>query len=177
MLIIFYIIICNANFIVRQMFLHILEAFRKMFHVRCYTNKCLLKVCVHMCKFVYVYKTQNQFPAGQDKNQNCVQFTISKRMDLACSCLLWNALQVWGYLSNLTTLYYPVSPGMPKTTMDFLGDTHWVCSLTNKQDFQKRKIDSRGKWILIFLLKKMEIYRVEIKSFVSSSFQQVNVRG
>lgn len=145
MLIIFYIIIRNANFIVRQMFLHKLEAFRKMFHIRCYTDKCLLKVGVHTCKSVYVCKTQNRFLAGHDKNKNCVQFTISKRMDLACSCLLWNALQVLGYLSNLTTLYYPVCLGMPKTTMDFLGDTHGVCILMNKQDFQKREINSRGK--------------------------------
>lgn len=96
MLIIFYIIICNANFIVRQMFLHKLEAFRKMFHISCYTDKCLLKVGVHTCKSVYVCKTQNRFLAGHNKNKNCVRSLFPKEWTWlvhACSGMLF---RFWG---------------------------------------------------------------------------------
>ena len=89
-----------------------------------------------MCKCVYVCKKSSGLPAGHEKKQNCVQLIPPKRADLACSCLLWNALQVLGYLSSLTTLDYSVGLGMPKANVHCLGDSCGVCSLMNKLGFQ-----------------------------------------
>lgn len=84
-----------------------------------------------MHKCVFICKRSNRLPAGHEENQNCVPFILPQRAELACSCLLWNVLQVLRYLSNLTTMDYPVVLGEPRATLDCLGDTHGVCSLMN----------------------------------------------
>ena len=104
---------------------------------------------VFMCKCVYVYKRSSGLPAGHEENQNRVQLISPKRADLACSCLLWNALQVLGYLSNLTTLDYPVGLGMPKANIHCLGDPCGVCTLMNNLGFQEMRVGPRRKPVLL----------------------------
>ena len=102
-----------------------------------------------MCKCVYVCKRSSGLPAGHEKKHNCVQFIPPKRADLACSCLLWNALQVLGYLSSLTTLDYSVGLGMPKANAHCLSDPCGVCSLMNNLGFQEMRVGPRRKPILL----------------------------
>ena len=95
-----------------------------------------MSLCVSVCMCV---RDQVGYQLDIKKKQNCVQLVPAKRADLACSCLLWIALQVSGCLSSLTTLDYPVGLGMPKANVHCLGDPCGVCTLMNNLGFQEMR--------------------------------------